>query len=214
MFMGLQFLAVFVLTPAYTAGTIAEEQERRTLEFVLATDLRNSEIVLGKFGGRLAVLTLLLLVGLPVLSALYLLGGIDPNLTLAAYAATGLSMASLAGLGIFNSVHSRRARDAIALTYIAALAYLTLSSVIYLLSAMPNLSSVEILPWPGGPLTFHDLADVLGSGNIIIAFGKTIEATRTNTLGTELPKILSAYALFHGCIAVAMPLWAAARLRR
>src|SRR5262249_49426984 len=73
---------------------------------------------------------------------------------------------------------------------------------------------VEILPWPGGPLTFHDLADVLGSGNIIIAFGKTIEATRTNTLGTELPKILSAYALFHGCIAVAMPLWAAARLRR
>src|SRR5438552_17232167 len=44
-FMGLQFATVALLTPAYVAGAVAEEKERRTLEFVLATDLRDAEIV-------------------------------------------------------------------------------------------------------------------------------------------------------------------------
>src|SRR5436309_1866825 len=43
-----QFVAVVLLTPAYVGGAIAEEKERKTLEFLLATDLQNSEI---DFGG-------------------------------------------------------------------------------------------------------------------------------------------------------------------
>src|SRR5437868_1239361 len=39
-FMAVQFCAVALLTPAYAGGAIAEEKERRTLEFLLATDLR------------------------------------------------------------------------------------------------------------------------------------------------------------------------------
>src|SRR5687767_5130981 len=40
-FMVVQFGCVFLLTPAYTAGAISEEKERKTLEFLLATDLVN-----------------------------------------------------------------------------------------------------------------------------------------------------------------------------
>src|SRR5262249_47251743 len=40
-FILVQLLAVVVLTPAYTAGTIAEEKDRKTLEFLLATDLKD-----------------------------------------------------------------------------------------------------------------------------------------------------------------------------
>src|SRR5262249_5376530 len=36
-FMTVQFAAVLLLTPAYTAGAIAEEKDRKTLEFLLAT---------------------------------------------------------------------------------------------------------------------------------------------------------------------------------
>src|SRR5437764_11554145 len=36
-FLIVQMLAVLVLTPAYVAGAVAEEKERRTLEFLLAT---------------------------------------------------------------------------------------------------------------------------------------------------------------------------------
>src|SRR5262249_34953404 len=103
-FMVVQFVAAVVLTPAYTAGAIAEEKDRRTLEFILATDLNNHEIVLSKLAARLANLTLILFAGLPILSALQFLGGVDPNLVLAGFLATGLTMLSLGGLSIVNSV--------------------------------------------------------------------------------------------------------------
>src|SRR5262245_15218939 len=36
-FLAVQFLGVFLLTPIYTAGAVAEERERRTLDHLLAT---------------------------------------------------------------------------------------------------------------------------------------------------------------------------------
>ena len=74
-FMFIQLLAVSILTPAYVASSIADEKERKTLEFMLATDLRNREIVLSKLFSRLANLTLFILTGLPILSILQFLGG-------------------------------------------------------------------------------------------------------------------------------------------
>ena len=82
-FMYIQFLAVLFLTPAFTAGAVAEEKERRTLEFLLATDLRNREIVLSKLAARTGNLMLVVLTGLPILSLTQFLGGIDPGLMLA-----------------------------------------------------------------------------------------------------------------------------------
>src|SRR5438270_3573618 len=37
--------AIFVLTPAYLAGAVAEEKERRTLELLFTTHLSDGEIV-------------------------------------------------------------------------------------------------------------------------------------------------------------------------
>src|SRR4051812_17744981 len=52
-FVVLQFAAVTLLTPALTAGALAEERSRNTLLFLLTTQLTNREIVLGKLGTRL-----------------------------------------------------------------------------------------------------------------------------------------------------------------
>src|SRR5262249_49386495 len=121
------------LTPAYTAGAIAEEKDRKTLEFLLATDLRNREIVLSKLTARYANLTLLLLTALPILSIMQFMGGVDPNLLLVTFAALALTMASLAGFAILSSTLARKARDAIALTYLGAIGYVVLSGVSWLL---------------------------------------------------------------------------------
>ena len=40
-----QAAVVLIITPLFVAGSIVEETERRTLEFLLATDLRPREIV-------------------------------------------------------------------------------------------------------------------------------------------------------------------------
>src|SRR5262245_21036219 len=72
-----QLIVAATVTAAVTAGAIAEERERRTIEYLLATDLSNSEIVLGKLVSRLLLVLVFLLSGLPVLSLAGLFGGID-----------------------------------------------------------------------------------------------------------------------------------------
>ena len=89
MFMIVQLALVVLLTPAYVAGAISEEKDRKTMEFMLATDLANHEIVLSKLLSRLANMTLFLLTGLPILSVLQFLGGVDVQLMLAGFLGTG-----------------------------------------------------------------------------------------------------------------------------
>lgn len=211
-FMSIQFLTVVVLTPAYTAGAIAEEKDRKTLEFILATDLANREIVLSKLASRVANLTLLVLAGLPVLSALQFLGGVDPNLVLAGFAATGLTMASLAGLSILNSVWCKRTRDALAITYLTAGAYLVVALIGWIMVILP----IGVGTWPSAssPITVGDVVNWLNTGNILTA---VFDLGRGVTGGLHMEDVLPArlrdYALFHGLIAAVCSTWAVVRLR-
>src|SRR5439155_27290730 len=99
-FMVAQLVAVFLITPLYTASALAEQKERRTLEALLVTELTNHEIIIGMLGSRLAKLLLLLLTGLPILSFLAFLGGVDVGMALALCIATCMIMASLGSMSI------------------------------------------------------------------------------------------------------------------
>lgn len=138
-YMVVQFILVCVLTPASVAGAIAEEKERRTLEFLLATDLNNREIVFGKLATRVGSLLLLLAAGLPILTLMQFFGGIDPDLVIAGFVATVLIVLSLAAVGMAASVLARKARDAIALTYSIGVAYIVLSLLLYGLAVISAL---------------------------------------------------------------------------
>ena len=70
--------------------------------------------------------------GLPILSFLQFLGGVDPDLVLASFAVVGLSVVGLASVGILNSVVYRRPRDAIAMTYLMAIGYIAIATVPFL----------------------------------------------------------------------------------
>src|SRR5262249_18317381 len=63
-----QEVLVLVLTPALVAGVIADEKQRKTLHYLLASRLTGPEIVLGKLLVRLLYAGVLLGVSLPVLS--------------------------------------------------------------------------------------------------------------------------------------------------
>jgi ABC-type transport system involved in multi-copper enzyme maturation permease subunit len=190
-----QLLAVLLLTPVYVAGAIADEKERRTLEYLLATDLRNREIVLSKLAARLANLSLLILTGLPILSAVQFLGGVDPNLVLTGFAATALTMLGLAGVSILQSTYARRPRDAIALTYLVLVGYYVLS---FLLLAVDN--------GRGALGAFH-------AGNLLYLLMEVQSAGYLGTLATTLPELLRGYALFQGVVAVLCCGWSLLRLR-
>ena len=213
-YMVIQFVVVVLLTPPYTAGAIAEEKERRTLEFLLATDLRDREIVLGKFMARALNLTILLLAGLPILALLQVLGGVDPGLLLAGFAATLLTMFSLAAISILSSVAMRRARDAIVLVYFSFLGYYLLASLALIFQRnFPG----GWTNWPGlgnwtSPVTLGDLVEWLNAGNVGYALFQL--ASRRTILDQALPGVLRDYALFHGLLGMGCLGLAVWRLRR
>src|SRR5262249_16775928 len=199
----LQLVAAVLLTPVCTAGAITEEKDRRTLEYLLASDFANDEIVLGKLASRVANLSLLLLMGLPFLGSLQLLNGIDPSLVLTAFIVTLMTMLSLAGLSILVSVYVGKPLTAVMLTYAVAAAYLLVSGLI---------------GW-----VFQGADDVLflalTSGNAVQIFDHVVqwqELLKPLPLGQRslcVPFFIGEYAAFHAFLAVACPVWAVVRLR-
>jgi ABC-type transport system involved in multi-copper enzyme maturation permease subunit len=196
-FLVVQLAAVFLLTPAYTGPAIAEEKERRTLEHLLASDLRDREIVLGKLASRLLALFLILLAGLPVLGLLQLMGGVDPDLVLAGFAATAVTLVSLGSLGLVNSVHVHRPHAAIFATYLQAAGYLLLSSFCGL---SPGGKGPNPLEW-------------VGAGNAFVAYQRLSRAAAAGTFGPAVLPVLRDYVLFHGAAAVTFVVLASLRLR-
>jgi ABC-type transport system involved in multi-copper enzyme maturation permease subunit len=212
-FMAVQLVAVGLLTPAYVAGAIAEEKERKTLEFLLATDLRNREIVLSKLVARLANLNLFVLTGLPILSIIQFLGGVDPNLVLAGGALTALTMAGLGALSILCSTYLKRPRDAIAITYLGMVAYLALSFMLLWWQQEAPLTMTTAVWFGEAPLTLGDLISGFNTGNLLLLMGKLVEAGARGTLATEVPALLWQYAWFQGVLTALLTAWSVVRLR-
>jgi ABC-type transport system involved in multi-copper enzyme maturation permease subunit len=212
-FMLAQFAAVVLFTPAYCGGAIADEKDRQTLEYLLATDLRNREIVLSKLAARLANLGLLLFAGLPILSLTQLWGGVDPMLILAGFTAIGLTMLSIGSLSILQSVYARKPRDAIVLTYLVTVTYLGLSLLSRVLLGYPTLAATALTSGPS-PVTVGDLVEWFNAGNLPVAVSKLRAAVAAGlALDAEVPGLLHTYTLFHGAVAVVCGAWAVARLR-
>jgi ABC-type transport system involved in multi-copper enzyme maturation permease subunit len=212
-FFGVELALVGFLTPVFVGGCIAEEKERRTLEYILATDLHSREIVLGKLAGRLADIILIFLTGLPVLALLQFLGGIPPDLLLVSFAITLLTLGSVAVVSLWHSVMLRRVRDAIVLTFVSMLAYLLLSGAAQGLRAWDAWTTwkVNVGRWT---IDGTDLTDAIGAGNPFVHAGTIAHhmETRDNYLDV-VPDILTEYAVFHGLVMAAGLGWAMLRLR-
>lgn len=207
-----QFIAVLILTPAYVAGSISEEKDRKTLEFLLATDLRNREIVLSKLGSRLSNLFLFLLTGLPILSFLQFLGGVDPDLVLVSFAATGVTAVGVASLSILNSVFYKRPRDSIAMTYLMVIAYYILSTTLWGLK-FTNHWFFQIPVWFDDAYNVGWLVELFGGGNVIISVTAIGQAGRAGSLAQLLPPMLLNYSIFYGIFSAVCVGWSIARLR-
>jgi ABC-type transport system involved in multi-copper enzyme maturation permease subunit len=212
-FLAVQFVAVAVLTPAYVAGAIAEEKDRKTLEFLLATDVRDREIVLGKMASRVANLVLLVLTGLPVLSLTQLWGGVDFGFLLCAFAVTGLTLLTLAAVSMLASVYTRKAREAVVLAYLVAAAYVGVSVLFALLAFFPRIMAFDVTV-AGRPYSVGDVVNWIGAGNPgLFGYGLYDDVRTGVTLQESLATRTTSYAVFHLIVTLVCTGWAVWRLR-
>lgn len=75
----LLMMAVVLLAPAFTAGAISGERERKTLDILITTLLPMRSLVMGKLTSALAYIVLLVLVALPIQSLALIFGGVIPS---------------------------------------------------------------------------------------------------------------------------------------
>ena len=93
-----QLGVMMLLTPAYAAGGISEEKEKKTLVYLLVSDLTSREILLGKFAGRVVFLLGVMFAGLPILALTTLYGGVSIEFLLMSYLLTACTVTMLAAI--------------------------------------------------------------------------------------------------------------------
>ena len=189
-----QFFAVTALTPAFTAAAITDEKERKTLDFLLITDLTGREIVFGKLAVRFGVLLTLVLAGLPILAFMQFFGGIEPRLLFLTVGMTLMTVISLSGISICASVLLSRTRDAVMFSYGLPAAYVFLSLL--------GLNYLFLTEW-------SEWAKSFAMGNPLFVGARLDRAF--STTGTPQPAIQ--YLVFHGVVGALGFAIAALRLR-
>lgn len=132
-FATLQLLGVVLIAPALAAGAIASERERRTIEYLFATDLSNWEIVFGKFMAALMRSVAFLLVGPPILSLAMWMGGVGIDRLLAVLLITLSTLVAVTALAVAVSVWSPKARQAVIRCYVALLILLLVPAFLNLM---------------------------------------------------------------------------------
>jgi len=111
---------IVLIAPALTAGAIAFERERRTLDLLLLTPLRPMQILVGKLVASMAFLLLLLTLALPVLTVGILMGGATVGDLLATYALLVFSTLHLCAFALYCSACNRNSGLATFWAYVGA----------------------------------------------------------------------------------------------
>jgi ABC-type transport system involved in multi-copper enzyme maturation permease subunit len=126
----LQLTAAIIVSIAVTAGAIAEERKRRTLEFLFTTDLTNMEVVLGKLASRALLVGAVLLTAVPILYMTLFFGGVSGESLLQLAIASAGTVLLCSSFALFISIRTDRPRDAVIRSFILMLAFLVLPWIV------------------------------------------------------------------------------------
>lgn len=114
----LEFVMLILIMPAITAGSISGERERQTLEMMLTTRMKPSQIVIGKLASAASIMLLLIISSFPILALVFVYGGVtvkDVIMLLGCFVTVALFIGSI---GIFCSAMVQKTTTATVLTYI------------------------------------------------------------------------------------------------
>lgn len=113
----LEAVMVALLVPVFTAGSIAGEREKQTLEILLTTVLKPMQIVIGKLMSSISMVLLLVFSSLPVISIVFTIGGINMINVLQFVLIIIVISLYIGSIGMFSSALLKKAIPAIVLSF-------------------------------------------------------------------------------------------------
>ncbi|WP_406698336.1 ABC transporter permease subunit [Singulisphaera sp. Ch08] len=126
----MQLVMLLALVPALFGGVIADEKQRKTIHYLMASRLSSGEIVFDKLLARLLHVLVFVLLGVPVLSSLTLMGGIPWEYLVAAYVGTFSIIFFTAALATLVSTLARRVRQGVLISYLLVIFWLFIPAII------------------------------------------------------------------------------------
>ncbi len=127
-----QLVAILLMIPALFGGAIADEKQRKTLHYLMASQLSSFEIVVDKVLGRAPHVATFLALGLPMVCLLGLVGGVSPEYVAIAYLGTFTTATMAVALTVLVSTVSRKVRQAVLISYILLLAWQIAPAIVLL----------------------------------------------------------------------------------
>lgn len=131
LFFVVQYVVILIVFPAFSAASFAEERNRFTLDLLLTTTLRPSEIVWGKFLSATVYCLLYVVTSIPLMSVAFLFGGITLEEVFFAYGVLILATLLVSVLGVcVSSCLGTSIRSTLAM-YVLVFAWLAFSWILY-----------------------------------------------------------------------------------
>lgn len=119
---GIELLLIVFIAPAFTAGAVSNERERKTYDLLQITLLPKPSFVIGKLESALSYIFLLLLAAIPLQSIAFLFGGVSETELILAFVILAVTAVTLGTVGLFFSTLTDRTLTASVRAYTIAFA--------------------------------------------------------------------------------------------
>ena len=223
------FMVTFI-TPAFTAGAISGERERKTYELLRTTLLPARKLVLGKLTSALTYMLLLILAAVPLESMAFMLGGVVVEELGLALAILLVTTFFFAAVGLFFSSLVRTTLVSTVLTYATAL-LLTVGLPVLLLifaaalidplmygygSSTPSWVMQAVLMYLGvflaslSPISTAVLTEIFLEENAVLYLWQDLDSTHR----VPIPSAWIVYTVIYVGLALVLLLLAVLRVKR
>lgn len=137
----IEFALMLIVIPAITAGAVAGEREKQTLNILLTTGISTKKIVRGKLLSSISTMLLLAVSSLPVISIVFSIGGISIYSVIEFMTFLIITAVYIGSIGIFFSCICKKAITATVCAYSSMLFLVMGTSLIFFGAAVMYNSS-------------------------------------------------------------------------
>jgi len=143
----LQLAVAIFFSALFTASSVSQEKDRKTLVLLLMTELSNFELVVGKLCASLLTVIVLLLAALPVFMSLLLVGGVNVSQIFGVFAVTIASAVAAGSLGSTIALWREKTFQALAMTALSIVALFAVSEVLIYLGSDQWFGGQDFMLW-------------------------------------------------------------------